>query len=503
MSWPLLFLIFLGLSLGSGLCILHPQVPLRFIRIHIGMLALAPIAALLGLIFSKGDYFLGVLHFDSLSWLWSLFVLTIGLIVQRYCVHYLLGDKSYRKYFALLTITTSADALAWLSDDVRLLFIGWGLTLFCLTVLIGLRKEWKVAQHAAKVSRGYLLASLLALGLALFWLAYSTGEWRLSTILTPDTLGLLSGYEKTGINLLLLVSALIPAAQWPTHRWLLDSVVTPTPISAVMHAGIVNAGSIMLARFSPLFNGDLAQIILLVMAGLSVLIGTGIMLVQVDYKRQLVGSTIAQMGFMLVQCALGAYLAAITHAVLHGLFKSTLFLQAGSAAKAKAPVTSKDQAASVIWTVAGGALGTLIGLGLWLTAKGEGYQLISALLLGWSIALAWAQLVAAHPTATGKIAGFFLLVVGGLVFKVVHTLFYNILQGTIDSDFHQPFILSIIVLVVLLAAIVCGTWLIRRNNKVSFALYLWLVRLGEPKKRLAESHPNYLAQLLTKEGNYQ
>ena len=61
------------------------------------------------------------------------------------------------------------------------------------------------------------------------------------------------------------------------------------------------------------------------------MIGTGIMLVHVDYKRQLVGSTIAQMGFMLIQCALGAYLAAIIHAVLHGLFKSTLFLQAGSA----------------------------------------------------------------------------------------------------------------------------------------------------------------------------
>ena len=73
-----------------------------------------------------------------------------------------------------------------------------------------------------------------------------------------------------------------------------------------------------------------AQIILLILSGISVLMGTGIMLVHVDYKRQLVGSTIAQMGFMLIQCALGAYLAAIIHAVLHGLFKSTLFLQAGS-----------------------------------------------------------------------------------------------------------------------------------------------------------------------------
>ena len=95
-----------------------------------------------------------------------------------------------------------------------------------------------------------------------------------------------------------------------------------------MHAGIVNAGGMILTLFAPLFNqGNVAQIILLILASISVLMGTGIMFVQVDYKRQLVGSTIAQMGFMLIQCALGAYLAAIIHAVLHGLFKSTLFLQ--------------------------------------------------------------------------------------------------------------------------------------------------------------------------------
>ena len=68
---------------------------------------------------------------------------------------------------------------------------------------------------------------------------------------------------------------------------------------------------------------------MLILSGVSILIGTGIMLVQVDYKRQLVGSTIAQMGFMLIQCALGAYVAAIIHAVLHGLFKSTFFFRQG------------------------------------------------------------------------------------------------------------------------------------------------------------------------------
>ena len=161
---------------------------------------------------------------------------------------------------------------------------------------------------------------------------WATGHWQLSQVMIQDRLSGIESWERTCIQLLLIFSVVIPAGQWPFQRWLLDSAVAPTPVSAVMHAGIVNAGGIILTLFAPLFNqGNVAQITLLILASISVLMGTGIMFVQVDYKRQLVGSTIAQMGFMLVQCALGAYLAAIIHAVLHGLFKSTLFLKAGSA----------------------------------------------------------------------------------------------------------------------------------------------------------------------------
>ena len=82
---------------------------------------------------------IGPCRFDSLSWLLALFVLTIGLIVQRYSIRYLLGDRSYRKYFALLTITLVADSVAWLSDDLRLLLVCWGVTLLGLTLLVGLK----------------------------------------------------------------------------------------------------------------------------------------------------------------------------------------------------------------------------------------------------------------------------------------------------------------------------------------------------------------------------
>lgn len=500
-SWPIVFFILLGVSVCSAFAMLIPNIPVNYIRVHIGIIALPPIVALLALVFNNGSVIIGPWHFDSLSWLWSTFVLTIGLIVQRYSVHYLLGDRSYRKYFALLTVTTVADSLAWLSDDLRLLLFGWGFTLLGLTMLIGLRKEWKVARQASKISGSYFAISWIILLIAVVWISQVTGQWQLSQVLSGDNIAQLNVWEKTCINLLLLLSVIIPAAQWPFQRWLLDSVVAPTPISAVMHAGIVNAGSIMLTRFAPLFNGDAVQVVLLVLSSVSVIVGTGIMLVQVDYKRQLVGSTIAQMGFMLIECALGAYLAAITHAVLHGLFKSTLFLQAGSAAQHREPVVRKSKLSSFVWMIIGGGLGLLLGLAFWWTSPDEGYQLVSALILGWSVALAWTQLVAFGAGHIGRIAGMILFAGAALVFQMVHTVFHKLLHDAIPSGIQQSLSMGILLLVILLVSSAIGTWLTRKNSKASFAIYLWLIRLGEPKRSLVESHPKYLTQLLSQGGN--
>ncbi|MGX9136055.1 NADH dehydrogenase subunit 5 [Rummeliibacillus sp. JY-2-4R] len=500
-SWQTIFFILIFVSLCSALIMLSPKVPLNFVRVHIGIVALPPIVALFALVFNNESVNIGPWHFDSLSWLWAMFVLTIGLIIQRYCVRYLFGDRSYRKYFALLTFTTVADAVAWLSDDLRLMALGWGITLLGLTMLIGLKKEWKVARQASALTARYFAISFLALLLAIVWLSQVTGHWELSQALTHNSLAQIDSWEKTCINLLLIIAVVIPASQWPAHRWLLDSVVAPTPISAIMHAGIVNVGSILLARFAPILNGDITQVILLVLCSVSVVIGTGIMLVQVDYKRQLVGSTIAQMGFMLIQCALGAYLAAITHAVLHGLFKSTLFLQAGSAAKYSEPIAHKKQPASLVWTVSGGILGLAIGFGYWLTAPEQGYQLVSALILGWSVSLAWTQLMASVSGRIVRLTGFMLFVVAAIVFQVIHTIFYNLLHDDMpmSSQTHLP--LAILLLCILLVSSVIGTWLVRKRSKVSIAIYLWLVRLGEPKNNLVESHPKYLTQLLSRGGH--
>jgi NAD(P)H-quinone oxidoreductase subunit 5 len=499
---PTVFFILLACSVVSALFLLSPKVPLSFVRVHTGIISLPPLAALAALIFNKGTVISGPWRFDSLSWLLALFVLTIGLIVQRYSVRYLLGDQCYRKYFTLLTMILTADSLAWLSDDLRLMLICWGASLFGLSMVIGLKKEWYVARNASLLTLRMFALSWIVLLSALIWLMQKTGHWQLSQVLTQNSLAQLGSWEKSFINLLLIVAVMIPAAQFPFQRWLLDSVVAPTPISAVMHAGMVNAGGIMLRRFEPLFSGSSAQMILLIFASFSVLIGTGIMLVQVDYKRKLVGSTMAQMGYMLIQCALGAYWAAIIHAVLHGLFKASLFLQAGSAVHLRETITRKSQLSSFLWLIIGGVLGLLVGIGFWLTSPPDGYQLISAIILGWTVFVAWKQLVAFGSGRFGRLAGIFLFTVVAIVFYIVHSFFFRLLYETVQTKIQSPAPEAILFLVILLGASAIGTWLFRNRSKTSFAvIYLWLVRLSEPKTDLIESHPKYLTQILSRGGN--
>lgn len=494
-SLSLLALFFSTLFISglSGFLLLYSRIPLSFVRFHIVIIALPPLVSLFALFNTSESNIVGPWHLDFLSWLMAFFVLTIGLVIQRFSVRYLLGDRSYRKYFTLFTSVTGAASLTWLTDDLRLLIIFWGITLGGLTLLIGLNSGWKEKAVAATLSSRLLFVSWLALLVAMIWLSHVTGNWTLSQALTNDSLTQLTSWEKTGINLLLVLSVMIPAAQWPFHRWLIESVVAPTPVSAIMHAGLVNVGGILLTRFSPLFNGDLAQIILIVFASLSVLIGTGISLVQVDYKRQLVGSTIAQMGFMLIQCALGAYLAAIIHLILHGLFKATLFLQAGSAVHRYKGSARVNKNSSYLWVMAGYALVLLTGTAFWFMTSGERYQLVNTLILAWSLSFSWRQLIALGEGRIVRIAGFFIIGVSASVYFIIHRFFYELLHTTVTQSVQPPMSVVIFVVCLLILGSVIGVLAPRYRSSISFAvLYLWFVKLGEGQSKALEGHPAYL-----------
>ncbi|WP_413775099.1 NADH dehydrogenase subunit 5 [Gracilibacillus pellucidus] len=494
-----LFFIFLIIAGISGVVFLHSSVPLRYVRVHLGVIALPALIALIAFINTSSHNQVGTWNVDSLAWMMVFFVLAIGLIIQRFSVRYLMGDRAYRKYFMLFTLTTAAAAMTWLSGDLRLMLTFWGATLLGLTLLIRLNRGWTVAKEAANVSARLFTLSWLALFIAVIWLFSVTSEWQLSAIFTNQNLEQLGALQRTGINLLIVLAVIIPAAQWPFQRWLIESVVAPTPVSAIMHAGLVNAGGVMLTRFSPIFNDDIASVVLLILASISVLIGSGISLVQVDYKRQLVGSTMGQMGFMLIQCALGAYIAAIIHLILHGLFKATLFLQAGSAVRRYEASSRIKERTSFIWVFAGRMLGILAGVAFWLVAPGDGYQLISALILGWALSISWTQLIALGEGRIGRLVGLSFFAVAAIVYLLIHNLFHDLLHTSVFEGIRPPMSVVIIVIALLLLGNAISTWAARHRSSALFAtLYLWLVRLGEAKTKSVESHPSYLKLFLSR-----
>jgi NAD(P)H-quinone oxidoreductase subunit 5 len=130
---------------------------------------------------------------------------------------------------------------------------------------------------------------------------------------------------------LLVAAALLKSAQFPFHTWLPDTMETATPVSALMHAGIVNAGGILVLRLHPLIaQSEVALAILASVGAITAVFGSVVMLTQASIKRSLAFSTVAQMGFMMLELGLGAYHLALLHLVAHSLYKAHAFLSSGT-----------------------------------------------------------------------------------------------------------------------------------------------------------------------------
>ena len=144
---------------------------------------------------------------------------------------------------------------------------------------------------------------------------------------------------------LIVLAAMTSTAQLPFHAWLPDSMETPTPVSALMHAGLVNAGGYLLIRLSPVLVAAPAALAVLAVVGCATAVfGATVMLVQTDVKRKLAYSTISQMGFMMLQCGLGAFAAAGLHLIGHAYYKGYSFLSAGSQIDPRAEVAAPPKA---------------------------------------------------------------------------------------------------------------------------------------------------------------
>ena len=273
-----------------------------------------------------------VFHLDRLALVMIGLVGFLTLCIAVFATRYLHGDAASKRFRYLLAGLAASVMIMVSADHLLLLLASWASGNLFLVLLMVHKPAWRAARAAgALAARNFLMGlSMVATAFALLFLA--TGETSIQAILA----GSIDPAYGIAAAALLLVGAMTQSAIWPFHRWLISSLNSPTPVSAIMHAGLVNAGGFLLARFAPLYFELPGMLTAVLVVGLvSALLGTLWKLMQQDIKRMLACSTMAQMGFMMVQCGLGLFPAAVAHLCWHGMYKAFLFLNSGGAARDK------------------------------------------------------------------------------------------------------------------------------------------------------------------------
>jgi NAD(P)H-quinone oxidoreductase subunit 5 len=154
---------------------------------------------------------------------------------------------------------------------------------------------------------------------------------------------------------LLVGCVVLKTAQLPFHGWLTQVMEAPTPVSALLHAGVVNLGGMVLIKLSALWSVvPLASWLLVLWGGLTAGLACWVMQTRISIKLRLAWSTCAQMGFMLMECGLGQYSLALLHLVTHSIYKAHAFLSSGSQVRAtiRQSASPASTASCGIWPAA-------------------------------------------------------------------------------------------------------------------------------------------------------
>ncbi|OYY68862.1 proton-conducting transporter membrane subunit [Sphingomonas sp. 28-63-12] len=268
---------------------------------------------------------------DIVSSAMLLLVAFIGWIVVRYAAVYLDGEARQNGFMAWLCLTLAMVMLLVIAGNLVQLVLAWIATSLSLHRLLLFYPDRVAARRAAHKKFVTARAADAALIGAVVLLAMSYGTTDIATILAAARAGD-GGVGAIAAASLLALAAILKSAQFPLHGWLTEVMEAPTPVSALLHAGVINAGGFLLIRFADvmlLAPGVLA--VLVMVGGFTALFGGLVMLTQPAVKTSLAWSTVAQMGFMIMQCGLALFPLALLHIVAHSLYKAHSFLASGGA----------------------------------------------------------------------------------------------------------------------------------------------------------------------------
>ena len=260
----------------------------------------------------------------------ALLVQFLGTVIGRFSARYLQGEAAQRHYVMALAGVLAAVHLLLLADHWVVLIAAWALVGITLQPLLCFYRDRPFALLAGHKKRlaDRLADVLLVAAAGLAWWAVGSGS------LTE----LAAHVQRSGMSwalhasaVLLVMAVVLRTALLPVHGWLIQVMEAPTPVSALLHAGVVNLGGFVLIRFAPLLEHATPARWILVALGLGTAVLAGlVMLTRISVKVRLAWSTVAQMGFMVLECGLGLYTLAALHLVGHSLYKAHAFLSASS-----------------------------------------------------------------------------------------------------------------------------------------------------------------------------
>jgi len=375
---------------------------------------------------------------DVISASMLLLVTFIGWIVVRFSTVYLDGETRHGAFMGWLCTTLAMVVLLVTAGNLVQLVLAWIATSLTLHRLLLFYPERAAAQRAAKkkfLTARISDAALILAAIALF-VAYDTAD--IATILADARSGQGGGLAVAAAGFL-AVAALLKSAQFPLHGWLTEVMEAPTPVSALLHAGVINAGGFVLIRFADLLllaPGVLAALVMI--GGFTALFGGLVMLTQPAVKTSLAWSTVAQMGFMIMQCGLALFPLALLHIVAHSLYKAHSFLASGGAVERIAAVRRPGPVA--IPSMKGVGLAFLVAVAIYAAVEwafGSQYRSPQAIALGTILIFGTAYLLAqgfadAAPRALTQRMAVYALA-ASIGYFALHALAFWMTDGTLPA----------------------------------------------------------------------
>lgn len=266
---------------------------------------------------------------DRVSVALLLLVSSVSVVVQAFAVRYLTADARSGWFTMSAGLLTAASTGLMCAATLLTFALFWSAAGLALWLLLGTYGQLPAARDGqARTARAFLI------GDGALWLAVLLATARFGTISlhhTDPTRLAEHPATMSAVGCLLVLAALSRSAQLPLHRWLPATLAAPTPVSAMLHAGVVNGGGVLIIRLAQLIQPSAAATGLAITAGgLTAAYAGVLMLAKPDIKGALTYSTMGQMGFMVLTAGLGLYAAALFHLIAHGAYKASLFLSSGT-----------------------------------------------------------------------------------------------------------------------------------------------------------------------------